>query len=136
MSRCGLARSVCEATALSSCTGCSKERYCGIECQKLDWKVHKSMCPILKKLSNKLSSQAAILLVKEIHAVARERKDLRILEHLMLYLEHHFGSSIKETIYHEKEDGERLSDWTLDLFLHYINIGCTTIHSQSINESI
>lgn len=92
------------------------------------------MCPILKKLSNKLSSQAAIQVVNEIKDVAKKIKDLRILEHL-LYSKHHFGSLVIGTIYHEKEDGERLSDWTLDVtILHNINIGCAAIHTQ--NKSI
>jgi hypothetical protein len=90
------------------------------------------MCPILKKLSNKLSSQAAIQVVNEIKDVARKKKDLRILEHLLLYSEHHFGSLVKGTIYHEKENGERLSDWTLDVgILHIINIGCAALHTQN-----
>jgi hypothetical protein len=43
--------------ANSSCSGCEKEEYC----EKLDWKEHKSRCPILKQLSKKLKPYLEVL---------------------------------------------------------------------------
>jgi len=36
--------SVCRAPDAKLCTGCATTRYCGKECQKGDWPVHKSVC--------------------------------------------------------------------------------------------
>ncbi|WDK19985.1 hypothetical protein CGRA01v4_11272 [Colletotrichum graminicola] len=38
--------------ALKSCTACGVARYCGKECQKEDWKTHKSDCKVLKGIVN------------------------------------------------------------------------------------
>jgi len=65
--------------ARSSCSGCGREHYCGSDCQKLDWKKHKLMCPILKKLSSKLESYDKV--VQVINEVLESKKgdDVRIL---------------------------------------------------------
>jgi hypothetical protein len=52
MSKCG--RPGCHTPAKSSCSVRGREQYCSSSCQKFDWKIHKSMCPILKKFPNKL----------------------------------------------------------------------------------
>jgi hypothetical protein len=49
--KCG--RLSCEKLRSKGCSGCLKEGYCGPECQKEDWKIHKLMCPYLKN-DNKL----------------------------------------------------------------------------------
>jgi hypothetical protein len=48
------ARPNCYIIANSSCSSCNKDYYCSVDCQKMDWKVHKLICPILQKLSDKL----------------------------------------------------------------------------------
>ena len=37
-----------DAGAESKCGGCKTVCYCGKNCQKDDWKVHKALCPLLK----------------------------------------------------------------------------------------
>jgi len=44
---------------LNACSGCHMIHYCSAECQKLHWKAHKIVCPLIKThmdnlLENKL----------------------------------------------------------------------------------
>ncbi|KAJ7871905.1 hypothetical protein B0H14DRAFT_2723398 [Mycena olivaceomarginata] len=39
----------CGKPAESTCSGCKSARYCGVECQKQDWKRHKPACRSLGK---------------------------------------------------------------------------------------
>lgn len=39
--------SVCEKKSSKTCSLCNVARYCSPECQKIDWKVHKSECKTL-----------------------------------------------------------------------------------------
>ncbi|VDC00689.1 unnamed protein product [Peniophora sp. CBMAI 1063] len=45
-------KSVEEGVALKICTTCRRVRYCSAECQKADWKSHKSMCKALHAAEN------------------------------------------------------------------------------------
>jgi hypothetical protein len=83
MSQC--ARPDCQIAAKSSCSGCGREQYCCSICQKQDWKAHKSICAILKRLPNELQSyNEAARITKEILA-SKKRTDVRVLEHLLLF---------------------------------------------------
>jgi hypothetical protein len=78
MSKC--AHPVCHEIAKSSCSSYAREQYCSNNCQKLDWKTHKSMCPILKKLSNKKQPfEEVVGIIKEIQA-SKKGNDLRVLK--------------------------------------------------------
>jgi hypothetical protein len=83
MSKC--TRPDCLAKANTSCSVCGKEQYCGSSCQKLDWKAHKSMCPILKKLSTKPLPFDEVIRIKNEIVVSKKGNNVRILEHLLLY---------------------------------------------------
>jgi hypothetical protein len=48
LSTCAL--SECNEISTKACSACSKEAYCCSECQKLDWKKDKVICPILQKI--------------------------------------------------------------------------------------
>ncbi|GFO00665.1 histone-lysine N-methyltransferase smyd3 [Plakobranchus ocellatus] len=37
---------------LKKCGGCKSIRYCGLTCQKGDWKIHKTECEIMKRVPN------------------------------------------------------------------------------------
>jgi hypothetical protein len=85
MSKCG--QPDCLAKAISSCSVCEKEQYCSSSCQKLDWRIHKSMCPILKKLSTKLQPFHEVIQIKDEILASKKGDDVRVLEHILLYLE-------------------------------------------------
>jgi hypothetical protein len=80
------------------------------------------MCPILKKLSNKLQSfDDAFQIITEILA-SKKGKDERVLEHLLSYADCQFGKGVTGKDYREREDGERISNFKVDLdILHEIN---------------
>eukprot|EP00596_Hydrurales_sp_CCMP1899_P010685 CAMPEP_0119044520 /NCGR_PEP_ID=MMETSP1177-20130426/32020_1 /TAXON_ID=2985 /ORGANISM="Ochromonas sp, Strain CCMP1899" /LENGTH=329 /DNA_ID=CAMNT_0007014709 /DNA_START=170 /DNA_END=1160 /DNA_ORIENTATION=+ len=112
MSHC--ARPECQTAAKSSCSGCGREEYCGSYCQKLDWKAHKSICSILKKLPNKQQSfYEAAQIVEEI----LESNNARVLEHLLSYADYQFGKAVAGRDYRERPDGQRIDNWDVDLII-------------------
>lgn len=132
MSKC--ARPGCPTIAKSLCSVCLMDHYCSSSCQKTDWKIHKSLCPILKKLSSKLLPfHEAIQVIKEIGASEKEN-DARVLEHLMSYAEYQFGKEDTGKNYREREDGERISNWNVDRNILY-NINFTLIELNRQNKS-
>jgi len=117
MSKC--ARPDCKAKAKSSCSVCKREQYCGSNCQKLDWKIHKSMCPILKKLSTQLQPFHEVIRIKNQILISNKGKDARVLQHLLSYLEHQFGEKITGIDYRERGNGERISNWEVEVMILY-----------------
>jgi hypothetical protein len=109
------ARPGCPASAKSECSACAREHYCGSSCQKADWKVHKSMCPTLKKLSEKLQPYREVIQIIEEIQASEKGKDIRILEHLLSYADFQFGKRNIGKDYRERENGERLSNWTVEI---------------------
>ena len=109
------ARPNCLAKAKNSCSICEREQYCGSNCQKLDWKIHKSMCPILKKLSTQLQPFHEVIRTMDEILKSKKGKDSRVLEHLLSYLEHQFGKKITGIDYRERGDGERISNWEVEI---------------------
>jgi hypothetical protein len=83
MSEC--ARPDCHQAGKSSCSGCGIEQYCGSACQKQDWKIHKPMCPILKKLSNTLQPYDEVVEVVKETLASKKGDNMRTLEHLLQY---------------------------------------------------
>lgn len=115
------ARPDCSRTATSSCSGCIREQYCSSDCQKLDWKVHKMVCSILKKLPSELEPYENV--VENIQQIlkAKKRDDTRVLTHLLSYAEFQFGQKIIGSTYRERESGERITNWEVEVeSLYYI----------------
>jgi hypothetical protein len=124
----------CITNAKSSCSGCEREQYCSSTCQKLDWKIHKSMCPILKKLLKKLQPfHEAYRIINEILAT-KKGNDIRVLEHLLSYAEYQFGEKVAGILYRER-DGERVSSWNIDLGIYY-GINCRIIDFYTSDRSL
>lgn len=48
------ARLGCCNAGKNKCSACLNELYCGGDCQKLDWKLHKQFCAALKNISYEL----------------------------------------------------------------------------------
>jgi hypothetical protein len=79
------------------------------------------MCPILKKLHNKLRPYHKVTgLINEILA-SETGNDCRVPEHLLLFAEHQFGKGVTGKDYRERDDGERISNWEVEIdYLHEI----------------
>jgi hypothetical protein len=118
MSKC--ARPGCDIPAKCSCSVCAIEQYCGSICQKLDWKTHKSLCPMLKKLSKRLQPFHEVeRVLEEILATKKGREDTRLLEQVLTYAEYQFGKEIPKIGYRERVDGERIDNWTVDIRIFF-----------------
>jgi hypothetical protein len=121
----------CHMTAKSFCSGCGREQYFGSACQKLDWKKHKSMCPILKKLSNTLQPYEEPFQVIE-DALASKTNHARVLNHLLLYADLQFGKPITGKDYRERSDGQRIINWNVDInILIDFNIKIVNVYSSN-----
>jgi tetratricopeptide (TPR) repeat protein len=112
-------RPSCEKLKSKGCSGCLKEGYCSPECQKKDWKVHKLMCSYMKN-DNKL------LPFKEVDTTLQKFREsaelvegnvnaLRISEFCIKYAENQFGDRVPGQWYREREDGNKIDNWTADI---------------------
>jgi hypothetical protein len=109
----------CSSEARSLCSSCVREQYCSCSCQKLDWKAHKSMCSILKKLITKLLPYHEVTQLIDEILKSERRNNCRIVEHLLSFAEHQFGKGVPGKHYCEREDGERISNWEVDIVILY-----------------
>mmetsp|Transcript_33675 Transcript_33675/g.32143 ORF Transcript_33675/g.32143 Transcript_33675/m.32143 type:complete len:464 (+) Transcript_33675:141-1532(+) len=118
MSQC--ARPDCIISGNSFCSNCHKECYCSSNCQKLDWKAHKPLCIVLKKLSKELQPyRETVQLIEEILA-SKKGENIRILEHLLLYADFQFGP--RATVNHRERN-----NWVVEINVMY------DIHSRLID---
>jgi hypothetical protein len=133
MSQC--ARPDCQIAAKSSCSGCRREQYCGSVCQKLDWKAHKSICTILKRLPYHLHScDEAARVTTEILA-SNKGNDVRVLKHLLSYADNQFGQQVEGRDYRVRGDGQRIANWVVDIDI-LLNINSTMINCHVENLSL
>jgi tetratricopeptide (TPR) repeat protein len=121
--------------AKSSCSRCGREQYCGSACQKLDWKIHKPMCPILKKLSNTLQSYDKVVQIIEEILTSKKGDNVRILEHLLQYGDYQFGKPVSGKDYRERTDGQRITNYHVDIGI-LLPISSTMVHIYSMNSSL
>jgi hypothetical protein len=73
------------------------------------------MCPILKKLTNKLQPYREVTRLIDEILDSKKGKDMRILERLLSYAEYQFGKGVPGKHYREREDGERISNWIVEI---------------------
>eukprot|EP00596_Hydrurales_sp_CCMP1899_P000637 CAMPEP_0119051946 /NCGR_PEP_ID=MMETSP1177-20130426/73392_1 /TAXON_ID=2985 /ORGANISM="Ochromonas sp, Strain CCMP1899" /LENGTH=536 /DNA_ID=CAMNT_0007031323 /DNA_START=481 /DNA_END=2089 /DNA_ORIENTATION=- len=130
-----MARSDCEALAKSSCSGCGREQYCGSVCQKLDWKVHKSVCPILKKLSSRLQPYNEVVRITKEILASNKGNDLRVLEHLLSYADYQLGQQVAGRDYRERIDGQRIANWDVDIGI-LLQISNAMVEIYTSNSSL
>mmetsp|Transcript_26520 Transcript_26520/g.25381 ORF Transcript_26520/g.25381 Transcript_26520/m.25381 type:complete len:470 (+) Transcript_26520:206-1615(+) len=102
----------CNKPARSQCSVCLKEWYCSSECQGVDWKEHRKICKILKRLSNQLQPYNQVAqIIKEILKAPR---NIRVLNYLLKYAEFQFGNRIPSKAYRQRENGERIDNWIVE----------------------
>jgi tetratricopeptide (TPR) repeat protein len=79
------------------------------------------MCPILKKLTKTLKPYHEVTQLIDDIMKSKKGNDRRVLEHLLSFAEHQFGKEVTGNHYREREDGERISNWIVDIgILHRI----------------
>jgi hypothetical protein len=115
-----------------------QSQYCGSDCQKLDWKAHKLICPILKKPPNKLQSYKEAVQIVDEMLTSNKGNNARVLAHLLSYADYQFGQHIAGSKYRERSDGqERISNWDVDFnILLEIITRITNIYTTNPSLSI
>jgi hypothetical protein len=85
----------------------------------------------LKKLQNKLLPYHEVTrLIIEILA-SKKGNDCRVLEYLLSIAEHQFGKGVTGKDYREREDGERISNWEVDIvFLYELITTLVNLYTQ------
>jgi tetratricopeptide (TPR) repeat protein len=73
------------------------------------------MCPILKKIINKLQPYREVTRIITEILCSKKGENIRILEHLLSYAEYQFGKGVPGKHYREREDGDRLSNWIVEI---------------------
>jgi tetratricopeptide (TPR) repeat protein len=94
------------------------------------------MCPILKKLSTQQQPFHEVIRIKDEILISIKGKDPRVLQHLLSYLEHQFGEKITGIDYCERGNGERISNWEVEvMILHdiYSRLGNLYVHDSSMS---
>jgi hypothetical protein len=88
----------CEKPTTSKCSDCKTEAYCGIFCQKKDWKFHKGMCPFMKEGAKLLPFpkvySCIVKLKKKANTVKDEDNKIRVLKYCLLFAESQYGDRI------------------------------------------
>jgi tetratricopeptide (TPR) repeat protein len=89
------------------------------------------MCPILKKLAKTLQPYHEVTrLINEIME-SKKGNDCRIVEHLLSFAEHQFGKEVTGKQYRVREDGERISNWIVDIiFLNRITQRLSAVYRR------
>jgi tetratricopeptide (TPR) repeat protein len=75
------------------------------------------MCPILKKLSTQQQPFHEVIRIKDGIIISKKGKDVRVIQHLLSYLEHQFGEKITGIDYRERGNGERISNWEVEVMI-------------------
>lgn len=116
MSKC--VRPGCLKVGKNMCSICLREPYCGSECQKIDWKSHKLICKTLKKISHQFQPYNEVLdLIDLLREKNYEKKELtvRVLVHLLSYVNFQFGDRVTGRSYHENCYGETINNWAVEI---------------------
>jgi hypothetical protein len=116
-------KSGCHGVGGFEYTGCHREQYCSVECQRGDWKLHKLICSTLKELPRQLQPNLEVFqaiedTLKEIPV--KKQLGLRALRHLMAYSKQQFGDRVPGSDFwdpREKANGERIFDFTFETII-------------------
>jgi len=126
MSEC--ARPGCLETGINRCSICLREPYCSGDCQKVDWKAHKPICKTLKKLSNLILRPYREVVHSIVEIRVKEFKkaemNIRVWKNLVSYAEYQFGNRVLGRVYREREDGERIDNWSVEIDILIRIHGC------------
>jgi hypothetical protein len=96
------------------------------------------ICKTLKKLSLQLQPYQEVARVIEEIREERPKKsqlDMRVLGHLISYAEHQFGDRIPGKAYRERENGDRIDNWNVEIDI-LICLYCNLVEVYSTVESL
>jgi hypothetical protein len=96
------------------------------------------ICETLRKLSLQFQPYHEATRVIEEILGERPKKmqlDTRVLEHLISYSEHQFGDRVPGKAYHERKDGERVDNWTVEIEI-LIPLYNNLLNVNSTDESL
>jgi hypothetical protein len=93
------------------------------------------MCPILKKFSNTLQPYDEVVQIIEEILASKKGDDKRILEHFLQYGDYQFGKPIAGKDYHEREDGQRIANWDVDIDI-LLDIRNAMVETYSMDSSL
>jgi hypothetical protein len=102
----------CYQISTNRCSACQKEPYCSSVCQKTDWKDHKKICKILKRLSNQLEPYDQ---VKQMIIETFNVKNSKVLEHAIIYAEFQFGNRLPGRDYRERQNGQKITNFEVEI---------------------
>jgi hypothetical protein len=114
---------------ISRCSICLREPYCSGNCQKIDWKAHKSICKTFRKLSHELKPYLEVVqLIEEILDEDFKKVELkgRVLKQLVSYAEYQFGNRVPLRVYRERDNGETIDNWTVEIDMLFHIYGSLT----------
>lgn len=82
--------------------------------------MHKQICKVLKKLSHQLQPyQDVVRIIREINLdlkpLKRKHLIIRVLKYLIAYEEHQFGDRVEGLAHRERENGESLDNWNVEI---------------------
>jgi hypothetical protein len=127
MSEC--ARSSCHNPGTFHCSGCQRELYCGIDCQKGDWRCcHKKICKILKKFSRRFQPCPEVLKVimeTREENIRNKQLEARVLQQLVSYTEFQCGNRVIGGASREWGNGDHIEGdsllWKLEIDILFPN---------------
>jgi hypothetical protein len=105
----------------------------------MDWKLHKLICKILKKLSHQLQPyQEVVTVIMETNNELPKKQDLevRALRHLIAYAEDQFGDRVEGKPYRERGNGDRMDNWNVELvnlLAIYIRLALANVNDGSLS---
>jgi hypothetical protein len=114
----------CEQKGFKACSACRREYYCTSECQKKDWKTHKIVCNMIKRMPDTLlpSFNDVLSVIQEVLGQTEAqifklgRKGyIRLLQHTATFAEHQFGKRIIGKTAYERDNGDSIDNFTVDL---------------------
>lgn len=116
-------RPCCENLRAKTCSACNEEGYCGHDCQKSDWKIHRIMCACLKNgyklLPFKEVKDKFTELKRQAELQKKAEDQIRILEYCLSFVKVQYGKEIVGKPYRERDiefDGlYRIDNWGVDV---------------------
>jgi hypothetical protein len=115
-------RPSCVEIATKKCSACNTETYCSPVCQKLDWKIHKSMCVHMKNPDQLLPIDEVVKIILE-HEKQTQRTSLtetekiRLMRYYLSFSIFQLGDRIEGKDYREGLNSNRVDNWRAELYL-------------------